>query len=155
LAQYVLDENTTAVLKFVNSNGEPFQYDLKQELAFSDATLRLDMEQQPAKYAWWASVLERARMKMKQTEDLLDYVKSDISNRVRSSGEKKSVSAVSDEVTVSDDYQKVLADLRYWQGQVDMLQWVVKSFEQRERMLMQKSAQQRKLMANESNRPVL
>lgn len=153
--RYVLDTDTVAVLHFVNQNGEPFSYDLKRELAFSDATLMRDMEGQPAKYAWWTSVLERARIKMKQSEDALDYVKASVSNQVRAEGLVKTVAAVTDAVIVNDNYQEALATLRYWQGEVDMLSYVVKSFEQRERMLMQKSAQLRKSMANDSNRPVM
>lgn len=150
-----MDLDTVAVLKFVSQNGEPISYDLKQELSFSDATLMRDMEAQPAKYAWWTSVLERARIKMKQSEDTLDYVKATVSNEVRSAGLVKTVAAVTDAVVVNSSYQEALANLRYWQGEVDMLTYVVKSFEQRERMLMQKSAQLRKSLVNDSNRPMM
>lgn len=154
-SKYVLDTSTIAVLNFVNQNGEPFSYDLKQELAFSDATLMLDMEAQPAKYAWWTSILERARIKMKHSEDNLDYVRATISNQVRAEGSVKTVAAVTDAVIVNASYQSALAELRYWQGEVDMLVYVVKSFEQRERMLMQKSAQLRKSLANDASRPMM
>jgi len=148
--EYVLNRDTTATLDFVNENGEPFTIDLRQELSISDATLFVDMEAQSAKYAWWASVLERAKQRQKAAEDSLDFVRASASNRVRTSGSKLSIAVVNDAVISTKEYQDALSSLRYWEGEVGMLTYVVKAFEQRERMLMQKSALYRRGIENDA-----
>lgn len=148
--EYVLDKNTTATLDFVDENGEPFTINLLEQLAFSDATLMGDMEKQPGRYAWWASVLERAKQRQRSAEDNLEYLSSLLSNEFRKEIGKASVAVIKDNVVSTDKYQEALQELRYWEGEVGMLSYAVKSFEQRERMLMQKSAQLRKSLANDA-----
>lgn len=148
--EYVLNKDTTATLDFVNENGEPFTIDLRQELSISDATLFVDMEAQSAKYAWWASVLERAKQRQKSAEDTLDFVRATGSNKIRAASAKLSIAVVNDAVISTKEYQEALQNLRYWEGEVGMLTYVVKAFEQRERMLMQKSALYRRGIENDA-----
>ena len=148
--EYVLDKNTTATLDFVDENGVPFTLDIRDELSMSDATLKDDMTAQPAQYAWWASILERARQRQKAAEDALDYVRAVKSNEIRSTAGKISAVAVADAVIATPEYQKTLQEVRYWVGEVGMLNYVVKAFEQRERMLMQKSALYRRGLENDA-----
>lgn len=146
---YQLDKDTTAKLDFVDANGVPFTIDLSEVLSFSDATLSSDMEKQPSDYAWWSSVAERAKIRLKSAEDALDYIKAKLAKEVRSRGEKLTVSGVQDEVTLASDYQTALSEVRFWEGEVGLLNYVVKAFEQKERMLMQKSAQLRRTLNSE------
>lgn len=147
--EQVLDKDSVATLRFVSEQGEPFTIDLKEELGISDATFTEDVENQPAKYAWWVSVLERTRQKVRAKEDAVDYIYAKLSNKARSDLDKPTVASIDSYVKVNQDYVEALEGLRFWQGRVDMLNGIVKAFEQRERMLMQKGAQLRLSLNNE------
>jgi hypothetical protein len=150
--EHQLDSDTVATLRFVSEQGEPFTIDLVKELSLSDATFEEDVEKQPGKYAWWASVLERTRQKARAKEDELEYTHATLSNEARKVLDKPTVASIESYVKVNDNYVETLHELRFWQGRVDMLVYIVKSFEQRERMLMQKGAQLRKSLDNERTR---
>lgn len=147
--EQLLNKDTVATLRFVSEQGEPFTLDLKEELGISDATFTEDVEKQPAKYAWWVSVLERTRQKARAKEDNLEYVYAILSNKARSELDKPTVASIDSYVKVNQDYVDARDELRFWQGRVDMVNGVVKAFEQRERMLMQKGAQLRLSLNNE------
>ncbi len=147
--EQVLDKNAVATLRFVSEQGEPFTIDLKDELGISDASFKEDVENQPSKYAWWVSVLERTRQKVRAKEDAVDYIYAGLSNKARAELDKPTVASIDSYVKVNSDYVDAVEELRFWQGRVDMLNGVVKAFEQRERMLMQKGAQLRLSLNNE------
>lgn len=148
--KHELNKDAVVVMSFVDTGGRPFEYDLREELSISDATLIEDLQSQPAKYAWWASVLERARVKLRSAEDQLDYSRASISNEIRASGEKLAIAVVNDRVAVDPDYKQALQEVRYWEGEVGKLVYIVRAFEQRRDMLIQKSSQYKASLRTEA-----
>lgn len=150
--KHKLDKSSTATLNFVDASGKDFTINLVQALSISDATIENDMANQPALYVWWASILERAKLRLKQAQDNEEYTRSLLAAEIRKENPKITVAALSDALMLSEDYREAREDIRYWEGEVGILSYVVKAFEQRKDMLVQKSAQLRKTMNNENLR---
>lgn len=146
-----LDSDTVAKLSFRDSQGEIFTIDIQEELSMSEATFSDDLVKQPARYAWWGTVLSQTKEKLRESEDNMTFIRAQASNEARKVLGKPTVKAVDDFVESEDQYREAKEDYLWWSGRVDMIQYVVRAYEQRMNALVQLGAQLRHQLDNASN----
>ena len=142
-----IDENTTMSITLIQ-NGVPQQHNLQDELAFSEQTFNFDLANQSASYAFWSQVLVSAKSKLEEARLNGQVLHAQIANEARTELSKPSVATVEDYVLAKAEYQQNLQQQLDWQTQVDKLNYIVKSFDQRSNMLSQFGANLRKNLDN-------
>lgn len=142
-----IDENTTMSITLIQ-NGVPQQHNLQDELAFSEQTFNFDLANQSASYAFWSQVLVSAKSKLEEARLNGQVLHAQIANEARTELSKPSVATVEDYVLAKTEYQQNLQQQLDWQTQVDKLNYIVKSFDQRSNMLSQFGANLRKNLDN-------
>lgn len=142
-----IDENTTMLITLIQ-NGVPQQHNLQDELAFSEQTFNFDLANQSASYAFWSQVLVSAKSKLEEARLNGQVLHAQIANEARTELSKPSVATVEDYVLAKTEYQQNLQQQLDWQTQVDKLNYIVKSFDQRSNMLSQFGANLRKNLDN-------
>lgn len=142
-----IDENTTMSITLIQ-NGVPQQHNLQDELAFSEQTFNFDLANQSASYAFWSQVLVSAKSKLEEARLNGQVLHAQIANEARTELSKPSVATVEDYVLAKTEYKQNLQQQLDWQTQVDKLNYIVKSFDQRSNMLSQFGANLRKNLDN-------
>lgn len=133
-----------AVMHFVKATGESLDIDVGEQLAMSEATFNQDLLSQPARYAWWATILQQAREREKEASLAADVTKAKLGNEARvelpKMGQKPTAGNVEDWVLVQKEYHDAITTLNWWDNRVFQLNYIVKAFEQRNNALTQLGA---------------
>lgn len=137
------------MITITGANGESTTYDLREELKVNDFNVVNEFLEQPSKYVYWSSILERVKMFKESAELKAETYKASIYEPSRLSlvdaGINKPTKEQVNAVILSDEnYIKLLEDINTYNYLVGQLTYVVKAFEQRRDMLIQYGADLRK-----------
>lgn len=132
-----------------DTNGETRTYNLRDELKVNEFNVVGEFLEQPAKYVYWSSVLERVRMYKEASELKAETYKASMYESSRISlvdlGINKPTKEQVNSVIMTDEtYIKLLESVNTYTYLVGQLVYVVKAFEQRRDMLIQYGADLRK-----------
>lgn len=132
-----------------DNNGEVLEFNLIEELKINEFNVVSEFLQQPAKYVYWSSILEKVKMYRESAELQAETYKSSIyeSSRlglVEVGINKPTKEQVNAEIMGDEHYIKLLESLNTYKYLVGQLTYVVKAFEQRRDMLIQYGADLRK-----------
>lgn len=130
-------------------NGETRTFNLSEELKVNEFNVVGEFLEQPAKYVYWSSILERVRMYKESAELQAETYKASMYETARMSlvdaGINKPTKEQVNSVILSDEgYIKLLEAVNMYTYIVGQLVYVVKAFEQRRDMLIQYGADLRK-----------
>lgn len=142
-----INDNTTMSITLIQ-NGVKQEHNLIDELAFSEQTFNQDLANQSAQYAFWSQVLSSAKSKLEETKLNGQVLHAQIANEARAQLTKPTVNTIEDYVLTKPEYQDNLVHQLEWQTQVEKLNYIVKSFDQRSNMLSQFGANLRKNLDN-------
>ena len=131
----------------VDYNGEATTYSVKQELAVDEHDYQQEFLSQPAKYAFWTAVLQKARLVLAGQQAQLDKLHARLYQQVVHKLDQEGVRATKDlvesRILQDDAYQQQLATVNNCEYSAGQVQYLVKAFEQRKDMLVQFGASQR------------
>lgn len=129
-------------------NGDTREFNIKDELAISKATLNEDVIEQPGKYAWWAAVAEQAKHQRDHAETELDKAEAQADYNVRLKleldGIKITEALVKQNIKLDKEYLMALNTYNLAKKNAATLDKVVKAFDQRMEALINLGANLRK-----------
>lgn len=133
-------------LRLIDESGEFVEVDLKEELAINDDNLEKEMRDQPAKYVYWSSVLERLRLFQESSNLELEALLGELDKEARVELLKEDIKPTKDSVDAyikrTEKYKVAKEKCNYYDYLVRRMVFIVKSFEQR-KDLMQSYGRQR------------
>lgn len=132
-----------------DQNGDILTYNLKEELQIHRDNLQEDFTDQPVKYAYWVSILEKVRLYLESATLELEKVQASLYEPCRNSlidagTPKPTKEQISSLVIIQESYLSARETVIMYEAQVKLLQGVVRSWEQRREMLIQYGADNRK-----------
>ena len=134
-----LDNLDFHTLRLIDETGAYIVIDLKAELAINENNLDREMLQQPAKYVYWSSILERLRYFQESAELELEVLEGRLDNEAREELPKEGVKPTKDSVENymkrKEEYVIAREKCNTYDYLVRRLHFIVKSFEQRKDML--------------------
>ncbi len=147
-----LDFDTLSV---VDANGEKVTYQLYDELRINEFNVQKEFYEQPSKYVYWTSLLERMRLQQESEQLAIDRLKAQLYEPSRTAlivkgTAKPTKDQIDSKITLNKEYQLLLKSYVTTQYTVQKLQYVVKAFEQRKDMLIQIGAELRRQKDYES-----
>ncbi|AYJ75220.1 hypothetical protein BSP36_133 [Bacillus phage BSP36] len=134
-----LDSLDFYLLKLIDENGEFQEYDLREELAVNEDNFEVEMIEQPSKYIYWSSILEKLKMFQESVELELEVVVASLDQQARDALKETATKPTKDMVDSyikrQPEYEKAKKKEIYYNYVVGRIQRIVKSFEQRKDML--------------------
>lgn len=134
-----VDNLDFGLLRLIDETGEYVEYDLTQELRVNEDNLLTEMLQQPSKYIYWASILERIKMFQEGVELELELEVARLDPEARTSikaaGEKPTKDMVDAYVKRQDSYIEIRKKVAFYEYISGRMNRIVKAFEQRKDML--------------------
>lgn len=126
-------------LKIVDENGEFKEYNMRQELKVNEANLLQEMLQQPSKYVYWSSLLEKLKLYQENAELLLELEVARLDEVARAaittSGGKPTKDIVEAYIKRQPEYEQKRKNCQYFDYISGRIARIVKAFEQRKDML--------------------
>lgn len=133
--------------RVIDDQGEIHEYDLKKELHIDEATLGQEFLNQPVKYLFWCSILEKMTMYLDSEKYKMDVTEANLRDQGREffvkSGIKSNAQMVDDYCKQQSDWKAVERKLINLTYMVKQLKVIVRAFEQRKDMLQSYGAQLR------------
>jgi hypothetical protein len=131
------------VLKVIDVNGDYVEFDLTEELKVNEMNLLQEMLQQPSKYIYWSSLLEKLRYYQESKELELEFETARLDPIARKElttyDGTKAKTPTKDQVEAyikrESSYQKLRQELQHFEFIVGRVARIVKAFEQRKDML--------------------
>lgn len=144
-----VDDLEFKTIKIIDDNGEVVTHDLQTELQVNEFNVRTAFLEQPAKYTYWTSILERLRMYQENYELKAEKKKSELyePSRVALINQgvaKPTKDQIEAQIMLDEDYYKLRQSIVNLSFNVRQLQYIVKAFEQRKDMLIQYGADLRR-----------
>lgn len=134
-----LDSLDFQVIRLVDESGQHITLDLKSELSVNESNLEVEMLQQPSKYIYWSSILEKIRFFKESSELELELLISELDKEAREELPKEDIKPTKDSVESyikrTEEYKVAKEKCNYYEYLVKRLQFIVKAFEQRKDML--------------------
>lgn len=134
-----LDSLNFYIIRLVDEAGQFVEINLKEELAVNEHNLEKEMREQPSKYVYWSSVLERIRLYQETAELELEALLGELDKEARYELPKIDIKPTKDSVDGyikrTEKYKIAKEKCNYYDYLVRRLQFIVKSFEQRKDML--------------------
>lgn len=131
----MLDNLDFNYLRLIDETGNFVEIDLKEELSVNEDILEREMLQQPSKYVYWSSILEKLRLFQENAELELDILLGKLDKEARDSLEKPTKDAVDGYIKRTEAYKVAKEKCNYYDYLVKRLQFIVRAFEQRKDML--------------------
>lgn len=126
-------------LKLIDENGEFREYNLREELKVNEANLLQEMLQQPSKYIYWSSILEKLKLYQEHAELQLELEVAKLDDQARTaitaSGGKPTKDIVEAYIKRQPEYEKQRKNCQYFEYICGRINRIVKAFEQRKDML--------------------
>jgi hypothetical protein len=126
-------------LRIVDNQGEFEEYDLKEELKVNEAILTTEMLQQPSKYIYWSSLLEKIKLYKEQAEMTLELEIAKMDQEARdfitSHQGKPTKDIVEAYIKRQPAYETLSNNVQYFKYIEGRIARIVKAFEQRKDML--------------------
>lgn len=127
------------IIKLYDENGEYIEFDLKKELAINEDNLAQEMIEQPSKYVYWSSVLEKLRYFQESAELQLEFLEGKLDQQARkdieSQGGRPTKDSIEGYMRRTEEYQRARSVCTHYEYLVKRVHFVVKSLEQRAGML--------------------
>lgn len=127
------------ILRLVDETGEFVQYNLRDELKVNEGNLLQEMLQQPSKFIYWASILEKLKFFQESKELAAERVIAQLDSQAREHYKGTETKATKDVVESyrkqQPEYEEVMTELNYYNFIVGKIGRIVKAFEQRKDML--------------------
>jgi len=130
-----LDNLDFYYLRLIDETGQFQEIDLRKELAVNENQLEREMLQQPSKYVYWTSVLERIRLFQDNAELEMEVLMGELDKEAREVLEKPTKDSVEGYIRRTEKYQNQKRKCNYYEYLVRRLNFIVKAFEQRKDML--------------------
>lgn len=126
-------------IKLIDETGEFVEIDLQSELGINEHNLEVEMREQPSKYLYWTSVLEKVRLFKESAELELEFLEGRLDREARVELPKMDMKPTKDSVEGfmrrNQDYQEARQKCNHYDYLVRRLNFIVKSFEQRKDLL--------------------
>lgn len=126
-------------LRLIDENGTFQEFKLKEELKVNEDNLLQEMLQQPSKYIYWASVLEKLKYYQESTELQLELEVANLDEQARTfitkNGGKPTKDVVEAYIKRQPSYQQARNNCQHYEYVVGRIGRIVKAFEQRKDML--------------------
>ncbi|QFP93310.1 UNVERIFIED_ORG: hypothetical protein Xoosp15_45 [Xanthomonas phage Xoo-sp15] len=126
-------------LRIIDENGEYQVYDMREELKVNESNLLQEMLQQPSKYIYWSSVLEKIKFFQEKTELQLELVVARLDpqarEEIKKSGDKPTKDSVDAYIKQQTEFVEAKEQCLYYDYIAGRLARIVKAFEQRKDML--------------------
>ncbi|AGY48556.1 hypothetical protein Spock_156 [Bacillus phage Spock] len=126
-------------LRIKDESGQELIYDMRNELKINESILQQEMLEQPSKYIYWSSLLEKLRYYQEMEELNLEVVWSKLDGEARTHITAQGGKATKDQVEAyikqQEAYLKQKKVCVHYTHVIGRLQRIVKAFEQRKDML--------------------
>jgi hypothetical protein len=127
------------VMRIIDETGEFVEYNMQQELAVNEGNLLQEMLQQPSKYIYWSSILEKIKLfqesKELELELLVARLDKDARRALEAEGTKPTKDNVEAYIKRQPEYESARKQCQYYDYISGRIQRIVKAFEQRKDML--------------------
>lgn len=135
----MVDNLNFSSLRLKDETGEFIEYDMTKELRVNEDNLMREMLEQPSKYIYWATILERIKMFEESVELELEILVAHLDEKARMEIEGRGAKATKDSVDAfvkrQPEYEAKRRSLQYYNQISGRMQRIVKAFEQRKDML--------------------
>jgi hypothetical protein len=126
-------------LNIIDENGQHVVFNLREELKVNEPNLLQEMLQQPSKYIYWSSLLEKLKYFQEATELELEFETAKLEPEARAELRKDTPKPTKDQVEAyikrQTSYQDARKKLQHFEYIVGRVARIVKAFEQRKDML--------------------
>lgn len=126
-------------LRLIDETGSFQEINLQEELAINENELDREMLEQPSKYVYWSSILEKIRYFKEDAELQLELLIGELDRKAREelskNGGKPTKDAVDAYIKRTEEYKQQKTQCNYYDYLVRRIQFIVKAFEQRKDML--------------------
>lgn len=145
-----VDELSSLFIISITDNAQnTYKYDIRSELLIDEHNLSKDLREQPSKYMYWASILEKARSYYEASNIELErtYAKLYEPCRLKSIAQgvqRPTKDQINSLIIQEEEYIKAQDINKNYEMYVKQLQYVVKAFEARKDMLIQLATDERK-----------
>lgn len=127
------------IIKLVDESGQYVEINLREELAINEDNLSQEMLQQPSKYVYWSSVLEKIRLFQENADLEMELLLGELDKEARIELPKEDIKPTKDSVDGyikrTEKYKIAKEKCNYYDYLVKRLQFIVRSFEQRKDMI--------------------
>lgn len=149
MLQLKVDSIDFREIRITDENGETKTYDIQEELVIHPHSVRLAFLEQPAKYAFWSSVLEKIKLYQESYELMLATKKAEVyelsrSDLIASGTAKPTKDQIEARVMLDPEVQELNRTVLQSTYNVRRLTTFVKAIEQRKDMLIQYGADLRR-----------
>lgn len=114
-------------------------FNLRNELKVNEHNLLVEMLEQPSKYVYWSSVLEKLKFFQESTELQLEFLVATLDKQARDEmkqiAEKPTKDSVDAYIKRNPEYQAMRQNCLSYDYVIGRVQRIVKAFEQRKDML--------------------
>lgn len=144
-------------IRIIDENGEVTNYNVNQELQVHEFNVRQAFLEQPAKYAFWSSVLEKLKLYQETYEMQLSTRKAELYDTCRVQLVERGIAKptkdqIEAEILLDEKYQQIANTVIVTNYNVRRMSAFVKAVEQRKDMLIQYGADLRR--ENEYSRKI-
>lgn len=126
-------------ITIVDEAGQTQEYDLLNELRVNEDNLMMEMLEQPSKFVYWSTLLEKLKYYQESEELKVEKVIARIDTEAREHYKGTETKATKDVVEAfrkqHQDYEPAMQSLAYYNFIVGKVTRIVKAFEQRKDML--------------------
>jgi hypothetical protein len=126
-------------LRLIDENGQLVEFNLHEELKVNEPNLLQEMLQQPSKYIYWSSLLEKLKYFQEATELELELETARLEPEARTKLKEDTPKPTKDQVEAyikrQPSYQAQRKSLQHFEYIVGRVARIVKAFEQRKDML--------------------
>lgn len=134
-----LDNLDFDYLRLIDENGEYQEYNLREELKINETNLLQEMLQQPSKYIYWSSLLEKLKLYQESAELQLEIKWANLDEQARNYLKSVNVKPTKDSVEAyikrQPEYEQARKNVQYYEYTSARVARIVKAFEQRKDML--------------------
>lgn len=127
------------IVRLVDENGQLEVFNLKEELRVNEHNLLKEMLEQPGKYIYWSSVLEKLKYYQESRELALERREAELEPIARTELKKVETKPTKDMIAAyvkrDEQYQNIQDELQAYSLIVGKVTRIVKAFEQRKDML--------------------
>lgn len=134
-----VDNLDFSYLRLVDDSGQFEEYNLKEELKVNEGNLLQEMLQQPSKYIYWSSLLEKLKWYQEDAELKLEVKIAELDKEARefitNGNGKPTKDVVEAYIKQQPSYGAEKQKVQYLEYTVGRITRIVKAFEQRKDML--------------------
>jgi len=135
----VIDAFDFNTVRLVDENGQVESFNLKEELKVNEHNLLKEMLEQPGKYIYWASVLEKLKFYQESKELSLERREAELEPIARKELKAEETKPTKDMIAAyikrDEQYQQIQNELQTYNLIIGKVSRIVKAFEQRKDML--------------------